>query len=78
MGRKMLKGNMFVLGGLIVGGYCLYQSLHNKQPIKYSLEWIRGLTDEEWKFEREIVQQKFRSPKYDDTVRTNFKRILDF
>ena len=28
----------------------------NKEPFKYSLEWIKGLSDDQWAMEREIVQ----------------------
>lgn len=41
--------------GLIGGGYAIYKSI-NKEPSKYSLEWIKGLSDDQWAMEREIVQ----------------------
>ena len=31
--------------GLIGGGYAIYKGI-NKEPSKYSLEWIKGLSDD--------------------------------
>lgn len=41
---------------LIGGGYAIYTGL-TKEPSKYSLEWIKGLSDDQWAKEREIVQK---------------------
>ena len=44
----------------LVGGYVAYKGFANAP--KYSPEWIRGLSDEEWTKERKIVQNQFRNP----------------
>ena len=41
--------------GLIGGGYAIYKGI-NKEPSKYSLEWIKGLSDDQWATECEILQ----------------------
>ena len=62
--------------GLIGGGYAIYKSI-NKEPSKYSLEWIKGLSDDQWATECEIVQNQFRNPELDTAFRENCHRILD-
>lgn len=64
------------LGGLAVVGYGIYKGFANKEPSKYSLEWIKKLTDKEWDTEREIIRQKFCNPQYDDAVRIDFQNLL--
>jgi len=53
--NKVVKG-ILVFAGLIVGEE-LIRKWVNMPPEKYSLEWIKGLTDSEWEKEREIVRQ---------------------
>ena len=49
--RKISK-YIFGIGGLAVAGLGLYAGLSNKEPAKYSLEWIKKLTDKDWEIER--------------------------
>lgn len=77
MDKKAKKKLMFCLSGLVVGGYGMYKGFINKEPHKYSLEWIKKITDSQWETEREIIRQKFCSPKYDDSFRIKFQNILD-
>lgn len=77
MEKKGNKKWVFILGGLALGGFGLYKVLVNQEPSKYSLDWIKKLTDIQWETEREKVRQMFCSPKYDDSSRDRFKRILD-
>lgn len=76
MDKKVKKKLMFCLSGLVVGGYGMYKGFINKEPLKYSLAWIKDLTDSEWDTEREIVRQMFCSPKYDDSLSIKFQNIL--
>ena len=64
-----------IVGGLMLGGLGLY-GLANKEPVKYSLEWIKRLSPEQWAFEREIVRQKFCSSEYSEKMRIVFQNIL--
>lgn len=73
----MKKKLIVTLCGFAAGGIGLCAFLANKEPSKYSLEWIKKLTDSQWKTEREIVRQKFCSPEYDTDLRVRFKAILD-
>lgn len=73
MNKKLLIG----LGGLAACGIGLCTFLAKKEPTKYSLEWIKKLTDSQWETERELVRQKFCSPEYDTDLRVRFKTILD-
>lgn len=61
--------------GLIGGGYAIYKGI-NKEPSKYSMEWIKGLSDDQWATEWEIVQNQFRNPELDTAFRENCHRIL--
>lgn len=65
-----------ILGVLSATVYGVYKAISNMEPEKYSLEWIRSLSDSQWETEREIVRQMFCSPKYSDSQRTDFQRIL--
>lgn len=71
-GLKIILG----LGVTILGGYGLYKII-GKEPVKYSLEWIKGLSDIQWENERQIIQDQYRNPKYDIPFRENCKRILE-
>lgn len=73
----MNKRIIGILGGLVVGGFGLYEVMKNKAPIKYSSEWIKNLSDSDWENEREIIRQKFCNPKFDENVRIGFKKLLD-
>ena len=77
MEKKRNKKWLLLLSGLAVGGFGVYKVFANKEPSKYSLEWIKKLTNTQWETEREKVRQMFCSPKYDDSSRDRFKRILD-
>ncbi len=74
----MGKINKFIMGlsGLVVGVFGVYKGFSNKELSKYSLEWIKKLTDKEWEMEREIVRQKFCNPKYDNAARIEFQNLL--
>ena len=61
--------------GLIGGGYAIYKGI-NKEPSNYSMEWIKGLSDDQWATEWEIVQNQFRNPELDTAFRENYHRIL--
>ena len=49
----------------------------NKGPVKYSMAWIKGLSDSQWEIERQIVQDKYLDQRYDIPFRVDCKRILD-
>ncbi len=73
----MGKINKFILGlGGLVVAYGAYKGFSNKEPSKYSIEWIKQLTDKEWETEREIIRKKFCDPKYDDGTRIGFQNLL--
>lgn len=83
--NRNLKGEIFMgkiskyilgLGGLAVAGLGVYIGLSNKEHSKYSLEWIKKLTDKDWESEREIIHQKFCNPKYDESTRISFHNFL--
>ena len=76
MDKKAKKKLMFCLSGLVVGGYGMYKGFINKEPDKYSIASIKKLTDSQMETEREIIRQKFCSPKYDDSLRIKFQIIL--
>ncbi|WP_373126722.1 hypothetical protein [Dielma fastidiosa] len=73
--RKISK-YLFGIGGLVIAGLEVYVALSNKEPTKYSLEWIKKLPDKDWEIEREIVRQKFCNPKYDESTRIDFQNLL--
>lgn len=74
----MGKTNKFIFGlcSSAVAALGVYKILSKKEPLKYSLEWIKKLTDKEWKMEREIIRQKYCNPKYDDTMGIGFENLL--
>lgn len=63
------------LGSIAAIGYGTYK-VFTKKPPKYSINWIKNLTDNEWELEREIVRQKYCNPKYDDDVRIDLHNLL--
>ncbi len=63
------------LGIAIAGGFGIYKMI-GKEPSKYSLDWIKGLSDTQWETEREKVRQIVCSPKYSDALRESFRKIL--
>ena len=65
------------IGGVAVVGLGAYLGLSNKEPSKYNLEWIKNLTDKEWEIEREIIRQKYCNPKYDESTRIGFQKLLE-
>ena len=74
----MGKMNKFILGigGLTVAAFGIYAGVSNREPAKYSLEWIKKLTDKDWEIEREIIRKKFCDPKYDGVIRIRFQNLL--
>ena len=64
------------LGSLAIVSFGIYKGFTNKEPFKYSLEWIGKLMDKEWEIEREIIRQEFCNPKYDESTRIRFQNIL--
>lgn len=64
------------IGSLAVAGLGVYIGLSNKESSKYSLEWIKKLSDKNWEIEREIIRQKFCNPKYDESTRICFQNLL--
>ena len=73
--RKISK-YILGIGSLAVAGLWVYVGL-SKEPAKYSLEWIRKLSDKDWKSEREIIRQKFCDPKYNESTRIGFQDLLN-
>ena len=65
-----------ILSGIVLCGLGLYKGVIAKEPVKYSLEWIKELSDAEWLEERKIVQKIFRSPEYNDEIRLDAKKVL--
>lgn len=53
--NKLVKG-LLALVGLALGGGLLHK-WSNREPEKYSREWIESLTDSQWEVEREIVRK---------------------
>lgn len=70
--NKLILG----LGSLAVVAFGAYKSFSNKEASKYSIEWIKKLTDKEWETEREIIQQKFCNPSHDDDTRIGFQNLI--
>lgn len=62
--------------GLIGGGYILYKGI-NKEPSKYSLEWIKNLSNEQWEKERNLIQNQFRNPELDIDFRERCHKLLE-
>lgn len=73
---KKISKYILGIGGLAVTGLGVYIGLSNKEPSKYSPEWINKLTDKDWEIEREIIRQKFCNPKYDESTRIGFWNLL--
>lgn len=71
MGRIILG-----LGSLAVVTFGICKGISNIEPSKYSLEWIKNLSDKDWATEREIIRQKFCNPKYDEAARLRFENLL--
>lgn len=70
--NKLILG----LGSLAIVAFEAYKGFSNKEPLKYSFEWIKKLTDKEWETEREIIRQRFCNPKNDDATRIGFQNLL--
>lgn len=73
--RKISK-YILGMGSLAVAGLGVYVGL-SKEPAKYSLEWIKKLSDKDWESEREIIRQKFCNPKYNESTRIGFQNLLN-
>lgn len=44
----MTNGKKIILSIIgLIGGYAIYKGI-SKEPSKYSLEWIKGLSKERW------------------------------
>lgn len=68
--------NKIIIGmGSLAVAFGTYKGL-SKEPAKYSFEWIKRLSDSDWKNEREVIRQKFCNPKYDDATRIRFQNLL--
>ncbi len=63
-------------GGLAVAALCAYVGFSKKEPPKYSMEWIKKLSNKDWETEREIVRLKFCNPEYDVNTREQFHNLL--
>ena len=74
----MGKTNKLILGlcSSAVAALGVYKVLSKKEPLKYSFEWIKKLTDKEWKKEREIIRQKYCNTKHDDAAGIRFENLL--
>lgn len=74
----MNKTNKLILGlsCFSVVAFGAYKGFSNKNPLKYSFEWIKKLTDKDWETEREIIRKEFCNPKYDDSMRDGFQNLL--
>ena len=70
--RKINKS----IGRLVEIIYGAYKRYISKEPPKYSVEWIEGLTEEEWEVQRENIRQKMCNPRYDDATRIRYQNIL--
>ena len=64
------------LGSLAVVTLGVCKGLSNKEPAKYSLKWIKRLSDEGWEVERKIVQDKVLNPNLDIPIRETCLDIL--
>ncbi|MCD8111124.1 MAG: hypothetical protein LUE14_13755 [Clostridiales bacterium] len=68
------------VGGLAFATLCAYLGFSKKEtkkePSKYSMEWIKNLSDMDWETEREIVRLKFCNPEYDVDTREQFHNLL--
>lgn len=53
-------GALLAVAGAVVG---VHKGVFKKEPLKYSMEWIRRLSDADLKEEREIVQKIHCDPK---------------
>ena len=59
MGKKLVAGIVGGIGFVGIGLYAMFGKKDNaKKLVKYSMDWIRNLTDEEWKIEREFVRKE--------------------
>jgi len=74
----MDKMGKFILGFgvLAIAGLGAYMGLVNKESSKYSIEWIKKLTDDDLETEREFIRQKFCNPNYDNSARIEFQNLL--
>ena len=48
MEKKRNKKWLFLISGLAIGGFGIYKVFANKEPSKYSIEWIKKLTNTQW------------------------------
>ena len=60
--------NKYLLGfgGIIILGLGAYAGLSNKEPAKYSIEWIKKLTDKEWEIPSLTYAANDENPKLDE------------
>lgn len=68
---------LFLGAGVLLIGVFGISEYSAKHPEKYSLKWIKSLSDEEWDKEREILRKMCTNPKYDDNSRIRYGKILD-
>ena len=60
---------------LALAGYTIYKGV-DQGPSKYSLEWIKQLSDEDWRKERETVQEQYSDPDLEEDFRMRCGRLL--
>ena len=72
---KTLNKVLLCVGSAVVVGAGTYLSFF-KNPPKYSEKWIENLTSEEWRNEREKIQQLFLNPKLDFDIREQYHNLL--
>ena len=72
--NKVLKRVLAVVGIAAAGG--LIHKIKNMPPEKYSLEWIKSLSDSMWEKERESVRQDMCNPRLGADVQAKCQNIL--
>ncbi len=78
MNKNAKKGAVAVLGGVALIGFEVFRRVvANRYPPKYSPEWIRSLSDEQWETEREIVRLEYIDPERDFDTAARMQNLLD-
>ena len=72
--NKVLKKVLAVVGIAAAGG--LIHKINNMPSEKYSLEWIKSLSDSMWEKERESVRQDMCNPRLGADVQAKCQNIL--
>ncbi len=72
-----MKKRYLFLGAIGLGFLGLGINIKGKHPIKYSYEWIKKLTDEQWAAEREHIRKDiFCNPELSMKVKEDAHRLL--